>query len=163
MRKYPIIIVLVAIVLLLTNSLALLLLLLVLLPAHYAWKWKERKAQKATTDRLSFATLEDATARLGQPDDIVVLNATQGNEPAGTILFYDEARLMVIRGTTYPYAAIRDISYVNAATPYSVDQYQVLIYTDEAILRLPVGYDGEFAAAITSRLYAHLHPTETPT
>ncbi len=162
MRKYPIIIVLVAIVLLLTNSLALLLLLLVLPPAHYVWKWKERKAQKATTDRLSFATLEDATKRLGQPDDIAVLNAAQGNEPAGTILFYDTERLMVIRGEVYPYAAIRDISYVNAATPYSADEYQVLIYTDEGTLRLPVGYDGAFAATIMSRLYAHLHPAETP-
>jgi len=99
---------------------------------------------------------------LGAPDDIVVLNATQANEPAGTILLYDTERLMVIRGEVYPYAAIRDISYVNGATPYTVDEYQVLIFTEDATLRLPVGYDGAFAAAIMSQLYAHLHPEKTP-
>src|SRR3712207_3418026 len=138
MYKYPIITILVAIALLLTDSLTLLLLLLVLPAAHYAWKWKERKAQNTTADRQLFATLEEATARLGAPDDIVVLNATQANEPAGTILLYDTERLMVIRGEVYPYAAIRDISYVNGATPYTVDEYQVLIFTEDATLRLPV-------------------------
>ena len=60
---------------------------------------------------------------------------------------------LVVQGRVYPFASIRDISVVNSATPYYIGEYQLLVFTEKETLRLPVGYDNEYARNLAVRLW----------
>ena len=62
-----------------------LLLLLVIAPfAYFIIKRKERTA----VPRVTYATVEEAKQRYGEPDGVVVLDTSRANELPALILFY---------------------------------------------------------------------------
>ena len=72
-----------------------LLLLLVIAPfAYFIIKRKERTA----VPRVTYATVEEAKQRYGEPDGVVVLDASRANELPALILFYPNHDIAIIAG-----------------------------------------------------------------
>ena len=93
--KRTIILPAVAIILLAQFAGPYLLLLLLVIPIGYFFiKWQEKAAPK----RVTYASIEEVEAKYGEPEDVVVLDATKANEPQGVILFYLAQDKMIVAG-----------------------------------------------------------------
>lgn len=103
-------------------------------------------------------TLDTLIEQYGQPDDVVVIDASRANEPFGVILIYSSGRFLIAAGKRIPFDSITGISSKNSATPYTVGQFQILINTNDkqlGSLHLNAGYDAQFATeAATQVLHA---------
>ena len=129
------------------------LLVLIFPLAYIALRWKEKRKGKNLTIQTVYHSLAEVVEDMGEPNDTITLNAALGNELTGVILVYTDARRLIVQGRVYPFASIRDISVVNSATPYYIGEYQLLVFTEEETLRLPVGYDNEYARNLAVRLW----------
>lgn len=102
-------------------------------------------------------TLDTLIAQYGQPDDVVVIDASRANEPFGVILIYSSGRFLIAAGKRIPFDSITGISSKNSAT-HTVGQYQILINTNDkqlGTLHLNAGYDERFSTeAATQVLHA---------
>ena len=129
------------------------LLVLIFPLAYIALRWKEKRKGKNLTIQTVYHSLAEVVEDMGEPNDTITLNAALGNEVTGVILVYTDARRLIAQGRVYPFDTILDISFVNSATPYTIGEYQLLIFTKQETLRLPVGYDNEYARDLAIRLW----------
>ena len=129
------------------------LLVLIFPLAYIALRWKEKRKGKNLTIQTVYHSLAEVVEDMGEPNDTITLNAALGNEVTGVILVYTDARRLIAQGRVYPFDTILDISFVNSATPYTFGEYQLLIFTKQETLRLPVGYDNEYARDLAIRLW----------
>lgn len=129
------------------------LLVLIFPLAYITLHRKEKRKAKNLTAQTVYHSLAEVVENMGEPTDTITLNAALGNELTGVILVYTDARQLIARGQIYPFDTIRDISFVNSATPYTAGEYQLLIFTEQETLRLPVGYDNEYARDLAIRLW----------
>ena len=129
------------------------LLVLIFPLAYIALRWKEKRKGKNLTIQTVYHSLAEVVEDMGEPNDTITLNAALGNELTGVILVYTDARRLIVQGRVYPFDTILDISFVNSATPYTIGEYQLLIFTKQETLRLPVGYDNEYARDLAIRLW----------
>ena len=129
------------------------LLVLIFPLAYIALRWKEKRKGKNLTIQTVYHSLAEVVEDMGEPNDTITLNAALGNEVTGVILVYTDARRLIVQGRIYPFDTILDISFVNSATPYTIGEYQLLIFTKQETLRLPVGYDNEYARDLAIRLW----------
>ncbi|MBO1362243.1 hypothetical protein JHU38_00345 [Prevotella sp. A2931] len=129
------------------------LLVLIFPLAYIALRWKEKRKGKNLTIQTVYHSLAEVVEDMGEPNDTITLNAALGNELTGVILVYTDARRLIVQGRIYPFDTILDISFVNSATPYTIGEYQLLIFTKQETLRLPVGYDNEYARDLAIRLW----------
>lgn len=121
------------------------------------WRMSRKKDLGATsTSRL---TIEEAHAEYGEPDGVIVTDATRANEIDGCILVYKKNRILVIAGEPVRMDDITDVASVNTATPYTVGQYQVVLTTkrpDHQYIRLDVGMDAEWAKDVAMEILDEL-------
>ena len=129
------------------------LLVLIFPLAYIALRWKEKRKGKNLTIQTVYHSLAEVVEDMGEPNDTITLNAALGNELTGVILVYTDARRLIVQGRVYPFDTILDISFVNSATPFTIGEYQLLIFTKQETLRLPVGYDNEYARDLAIRLW----------
>ena len=129
------------------------LLVLIFPLAYIALRWKEKRKGKNLTIQTVYHSLAEVVEDMGEPNDTITLKAALGNEVTGVILVYTDARRLIVQGRVYPFDTILDISFVNSATPYTIGEYQLLIFTKQETLRLPVGYDNEYARDLAIRLW----------
>ncbi len=129
------------------------LLVLIFPLAYIALRWKEKRKGKNLTIQTVYHSLAEVVEDMGEPNDTITLKAALGNEVTGVILVYTDARRLIVQGCVYPFDTILDISFVNSATPYTIGEYQLLIFTKQETLRLPVGYDNEYARDLAIRLW----------
>ena len=129
------------------------LLVLIFPLAYIALRWKEKRKGKNLTIQTVYHSLAEVVEDMGEPNDTITLNAALGNEVTGVILVYTDTRRLIAQGRVYPFDTILDISFVNSATPYTIGEYQLLIFTKQETLRLPVGYDNEYARDLAIRLW----------
>lgn len=111
--------------------------------------------KKDNHDTVKLMTIDDAHTEFGEPDDIIVADATRANEAAGCILVYKQKRALVIGGEPISMDDITDVTSVNTATPYTVGQYQVVFTTkraDRQYIRLDVGMDAEWARNVAMQV-----------
>lgn len=127
--------------------------LIIFLP-FIIWRiFNKKDTAKALGPRL--LTIEEATAAYGDPDEVIIADATRANESAGCILVYKQKRILVIAGEPVSMDDIVDVSSVNTATPYTVGQYQVVLTTkrsDRQYIRLDVGMDNEYAKDVAMQV-----------
>ena len=132
-----------------------LLLLLVVIPVGYfAIKYME----KGESPRVTFANTEEVELKYGEPDDVVVLDASRANELSALVLFYTAQDVMVVAGEELKISDMVSVIPKNMATPYTVDEYAVIITTKNPqypTIHLRVGYDGGLAREIASQIYSH--------
>lgn len=133
----------------------LLLLLLVIPLVYYVNKSNENKEPQ----RVVYANIEEVEKKYGEPDDVVVLDASRANELSALILFYTNQDVMVTAGEEHKISDMISVMPKNMATPYTVDEYAVIISTKNPqcpTIYLRVGYDGGLAGEIAMQIGAHL-------
>lgn len=132
-----------------------LLLLLVVIPIGY---FTIKFMEKREPPRAAFANTEEVELKYGEPDDVVVLDASRANELSTLVLFYTAQDVMVVAGEELKISDMVSVIPKNMATPYTVDEYAVIITTKNPqypTIHLRVGYDGGLAREIASQIYSH--------
>ena len=132
-----------------------LLLLLVVIPiGYFAIKFMEKREPP----KVTFANTEEVELKYGEPDDVVVLDASRANELSALVLFYTAQDVMVVAGEELKISDMVSVMPKNMATPYTVDEYAVIITTKNPLrptIHLRVGYDCGLAREIATQIYAH--------
>lgn len=111
--------------------------------------------KKDNHDTVKLMTIDDAHTEYGEPDEVIVADATRANESAGCILVYKQNRVLIVAGEPISIDDITDVTSVNTATPYTVGQYQVVFTTkraDRQYIRLDVGMDAEWARNVAMQV-----------
>ena len=133
-----------------------LLLLLLVLPVAYFFI---NLQEKAVPQRVTYSSVEEVEAKYGEPEDVVVLDATKANELQGVILFYQAQDKMIVVGEEMRLSDLEGVMSKNLATPYTIDEYAVVIATKDPLhptIQLRVGYDGALAGEIAGQIDQHL-------
>ena len=133
-----------------------LLLLLLAIPIGYFFI---RRLEKAAPNRVTYANIEEVEAKYGQAEDVVVLDATKANELQGVILFYPAHDKMIIAGEEMRLSDLEGVMAKNLATPYIVDEYAVILATNDPArptIHLRVGYDGGLAGELAAQIDKHI-------
>ena len=103
-------------------------------------------------------TLDDLTAEYGQPDDVIIMNATLANELNGVILAYKD--FFIIGGRRIEKSDIQDVTFYNSSDPWAPREYQVVIATKKShkeIININVGNDAKWASDITIQINSNLN------
>ena len=133
-----------------------LLILLIVIPiAYFGIKYTE----KLEPTMVTYANTEEVEQKYGQPDDVVVLDASRANELSALILFYTTHDVMVVAGEELKISDMVSVMPKNMATPYVVDEYAVIVSTknpQRRSIHLRVGYDGGLAREIATQIDTHL-------
>ena len=148
----------VAIILLAIFAGSYLLLLLLAIPIGYFFI---NRLEKAAPKRVTYANIEEVEAKYGQPDDAVVLSATRANELQALMLFYKALDKVIVCGEEMRLSDLEGVMMKNMATPYTVDEYAVVIATKDPLhptIQLRVGYDGGLAGEIAAEIDRHICP-----
>ena len=131
-------------------------LLLVLLYRFFLKKDQTVVSEEQTTMLYS---LQDAITTYGDPDDTVVLDASRANELSSLILFYTAKDIAFVAGQPVKISEITGVAPKNFASPYTVDEWGVIINTNNKsypVFRLRVGYDGGLASEIANQIYGNI-------
>ena len=77
---------------------------------------------------------QDVLDRYGNPDVVVVVDASRGNEPDGAVLVYDAGGMdgggfFVYDGMVVSKKSVADVTFHNAALPYVANAYYVVVST----------------------------------
>ena len=132
-----------------------LLMLLAIPLAYFLLRIRER----AETTGVTYASVEEVEQKYGEPDDVVVLDASRANELPALILFYSAYDVVVVAGEELKLSNLVSVMPKNMATPYTVDEYAVIISTNDPLrptIQLRVGYDGGLAREIATQIDTHI-------
>lgn len=146
----------VAIILLAVFAGPYLLLLLLVIPVGYFFI---KRQEKAAPPRMTYANIEEVEAKYGEPEDVVVLDATKANELQALILFYPAQDKMIVAGEEMRLSDLEGVMAKNLATPYTLDEYGVILATKDPArptIKLRVGYDGGLAGEIAGQIDKHI-------
>lgn len=132
------------------------LLMLLAIPLAY---FLLRIREKTETTGVTYANVEEVEQKYGEPDDVVVLDASRANELPALILFYPANDVVVVAGEELKLSNLVSVMPKNMATPYTVDEYAVIVSTNDPnrpIIQLRVGYDGGLAREIATQIDTHI-------
>ena len=133
-----------------------LLLLLIVIPIGYFFI---NRLEKAAPKRVTYANVEEVEAKYGQADDVVELSATRANELQALMLFYKAQDKVIVCGEEMRLSDLEGVMSKNLATPYTIDEYAVVIATKDPqrpTIQLRVGYDGGLAGEIAAEIDKHI-------
>ena len=146
----------IAIILLAVYAGPYLLLLLLAIPIGYFFI---NRLEKAAPNRVTYANVEEVEAKYGQADDVVELSATRANELQALMLFYKALDKVIVCGEEMRLSDLEGVMSKNMATPYTIDEYAVVIATKDPLhptIQLRVGYDGGLAGEIAAEIDKHI-------
>ena len=134
------------------SSMLIKLLLLIGIIMVFTWIVKRRGERSPQTDAEP-STVDDYIIQHGEPEAIVVLDATRSNELNAVVLVYNHE--LVVNGESIDRAAVTDVTFNNASNPYVNCDYQMVLTTtlpDNPVVRTPIGSDAEWASEVTRQL-----------
>ena len=102
-------------------------------------------------------TVDDLTAEYGEPEDVILLNATRANEAMGVILAYKN--FFVVEGRRIEKRDITGVTFNNSGTPYARDEYQVIIAAGPSqgdYIHVKAGYDAAWTKDIVEQIKKNL-------
>ena len=102
-------------------------------------------------------TVDDLTAEYGEPEDVIIVNATRINEAMGVILAYKD--FLVVEGRRIEKRDIRDVTFNNSGTPYAPGEYQVIIAAGSSqsdYIHINTGYDAAWAKDVVEQIRKNL-------
>ena len=159
MKCITIIAVVAVILLAVAHAPALLLLLAAFPIAWFFIKWQEKNDEEKKNRQTVYQSIDEVTGRYGAPDDVVTLNASQANEINSLILFYTEHDVVVVAGRELKISDLASVAPKNLATPYTIDEWAVVISTrnpDYPVITQRVGYDAGLASEIAVMINSHI-------
>ncbi|MBR1469501.1 MAG: hypothetical protein IJ605_05255 [Prevotella sp.] len=123
---------------------------------------KNEPEPKRSRPRSAQKSVDELIAQFGEPDDIILLDATRGNEAEGIILVYDSAGIFIINGEKIRKTDITDVTFNNNAVPYVPNDYQVVVTTNDnekPPICLHVGNDANWTLQVVGQIKHHWEKT----
>ena len=101
-------------------------------------------------------TVDELTAEYGEPDDVILVNATRANEAMGVILVYKD--FFVVEGRRIDKRDITGVTFNNSGTPYARGEYQVIIDIRQGqdYLHVNAGYDAAWTKDVAEEIKKNL-------
>ena len=102
-------------------------------------------------------TIDDLTAEYGEPEDVILLNATRANEAMGVILAYKD--FLVVEGRRIEKSDITGVTFNNSGTPYAPGEYQVIIAagpSQDDYIHVKTGYDATWTKDVVEQIRKNL-------
>ena len=100
-------------------------------------------------------TVDELTAEYGEPEDVILVNATRVNEAMGVILVYKD--FFVVEGRRIEKRDITGVTFNNSGTPYAPGEYQVIIATSsQGYLHVNAGYDAAWTKDVAEEIKKNL-------
>lgn len=127
-------------------------------PFTLLFTWRKKKPEDGSESRKN-KTVDELIAKYGDPDDIILLDASRGNEADSVVLVYDS--MMMINGEKINKSDISEVTFKNAAIAYLPDDYQVILISKNLKIpqiQLHVGYDRKWAMKVVEQLQHHVSP-----
>lgn len=122
--------------------------------------WNKKQSKMVPDPKKNHPkTIDELIAKYGDPDDIILLDASRGNEAEGVVLVYDS--MMIINGEKINKSDISEVTFKNAAIAYLPDDYQVILISKNPKIpqiQLHVGYERKWAMKIVEQLQHHVSP-----
>ena len=127
-------------------------------PFTLLFTWRKKKPEDSSESRKN-KTVDELIAKYGDPDDIILLDASRGNDAEGVVLVYDST--MIINGEKINKSDISEVTFKNAAIAYLPDDYQVILGSKNPkipSIQLHVGYERKWAMKVVEQLQHHVSP-----
>lgn len=127
-------------------------------PFTLLFTWRKKKQEDSSESRKN-KTVDELIAKYGDPDDIILLDASRGNEADSVVLVYDS--MMMINGEKINKSDISEVTFKNAAIAYLPDDYQVILISKNPKIpqiQLQVGYERKWAMKVVEQLQHHVSP-----
>ncbi|MDY6248008.1 MAG: hypothetical protein SPL55_01025 [Prevotella sp.] len=122
--------------------------------------WNKKQSKMVPDPKKNhLKTVDELIAKYGDPDDIILLDASRGNEAEGVVLVYDS--MMIINGEKINKSDISEVTFKNAAIAYLPDDYQVILISKNPKIpqiQLHVGYERKWAMKVVEQLQHHVSP-----
>lgn len=122
--------------------------------------WNKKQSKMVPDPKKNHPkTVDELIAKYGDPDDIILLDASRGNEAEGVVLVYDS--MMIINGEKINKSDISEVTFKNAAIAYLPDDYQVILISKNPKIpqiQLHVGYERKWAMKVVEQLQHHVSP-----
>ena len=102
-------------------------------------------------------TVDDLTTEYGEPEDVILLNATRANEAMGVILAYKD--FLVVEGRRIEKSDITGVTFNNSGTPYAPGEYQVIIAAGSSqsdYIHINTGYDAAWTKDVVELIKKNL-------
>ncbi len=125
-------------------------------PFTLLFTWRKKKPEDSSESRKN-KTVDELIAKYGDPDDIILLDASRGNEADSVVLVYDST--MIINGEKINKSDIFEVTFKNAAIAYLPDDYQVILISKNPKIpqiQLHVGYERKWAMRVVEQLQHHV-------
>lgn len=127
--------------------------LLVAVFANEYWRRHHPKDEVKSYER----TVDDLTAEYGEPEDVILVNATRANEAMGVILAYKD--FFIVEGRRIEKGDITGVTFNNSGTPYARGEYQVIIATNrqqDGYIHVDAGYDAAWTKDVVEQIKKNL-------
>ena len=123
--------------------------LLLVIAANEYWR---RHHTDDSVSKPHERTVDELTAEYGEPDDVILVNATRANEAMGVILVYKD--FFVIEGRRVEKRDITGVTFNNSGTPYARGEYQVIIdiRQGQEYLHVNAGYDAAWTKDVAEEI-----------
>ena len=108
----------------------------------------DKRRRKAAPERQGRKDVQTVLDQYGEPDELIILDPTRGNEANSVIAVYKAKGIWIIEGEPVERQAIVSATFNNAAVPYTENAYQIILNTtlDHApLIHLSVGRDLNWA------------------
>lgn len=102
-------------------------------------------------------TVDDYVEAHGEPEAVVVLDATRSNELNSVVLVYEHE--LVVNGEPIERSKVTDVTFNNANNPYVNCDYQLVITTtipDKTTVKTRVGSDSHWASEVATQLAQYI-------
>ena len=121
----------------------------------------KRKNRAAEAAQRRLLTMDEILSKYGEPDNMVVVDPTCGNEASGTVMEYKSLGLLVVEGDPIEKAHIKDVSFSNYAMAFAPNHYMIILLTEipeKSVIRLPLGAgnDARYADQVVQDIRALL-------
>ena len=123
--------------------------LLLVIAAHEYWR---RHHSDDSVSKPHELTVDELTAEYGEPDDVILVNATRANEAMGVILVFKD--FFVVEGRRIEKRDITGVTFNNSGTPYARGEYQVIIDIKQGqdYLHVNAGYDAAWTKDVAEEI-----------
>lgn len=129
----------------------------VLLTVLFFVMWRFSRSGDDLGHKAKPQTVDDYIAANGTPADVVVLDSTRSNELVAVVLVYDDC--FVVDGQRVPREAVTAVTFNNAANPYTLQSYQLVLSTtlpDRPTVKADLGADAGWASEVTQQIAQHI-------
>ena len=107
---------------------------------------KRKSRMEKESGKNMLKSMDEIIAKYGEPDDVIIIDPTCGNDVNGTVINFKEKSLLIISGTPVEKQHIKDVSFSNFAIAYLPNDYKIIFLTDIpslSVIRVPLGAGNE--------------------